>query len=45
MFDVLERPVQIVALPDVPTPAAYNLEDDFYVSSDDVYEKIKNMFM
>lgn len=38
-FVYLKKPIEIVALPDVPTPAAYNLEEEFYNEANDIYEK------
>ena len=39
----LKAPVQIVALRDIPTPAAYNLEDEYYQNADDIYVKAMNL--
>ena len=38
-FQFLKKPIEIVALPDTPTPAAYNLENIFYKNANDIYEK------
>lgn len=42
-FERLKCPIHIVALPNVPTPAAYNLEKIFYQDSDSICTGIKNM--
>lgn len=36
-FGYLKNAIQIVALPNIPTPAAYNLEEVFYQSAKDIY--------
>ena len=35
-FTALKRPVKRVACPDVPTPASYVLEEEFYAGSGDI---------
>jgi len=39
-FGFLKAPVARVACPDVPTPAGYTLENEFYVGRDDIIEAI-----
>ena len=41
LFEFLKTPIQIVALSDLPTPAAYNLEDIYYQDYKNIYEKAK----
>lgn len=43
-FPFLKRPIERVSLPDVPTPAGYNLESAFYVNAKKIFE-IANKFL
>lgn len=40
-FDLLSSPVERVTLPDLPTPAAYTLENAFYKKDDDIIKAVK----
>lgn len=42
-FGQLKRPIEIVALPDVPTPAAYVLEEVYYKNADSIYQAVKRV--
>lgn len=42
-FHLLDSPIERVALPDLPTPAAYTLEDAYYKSEHDIIKVVKNM--
>ncbi len=42
-FKSLKATVERVVLPDVPTPAAYNLENVFYQNSEDIYKRVKKI--
>ena len=42
-FSYLKVPVQIIAPPDVPTPAAYHLEKEFYKDAGDIFEAAYRM--
>ena len=43
LFGILEKRIEIVALPDVPTPAAYVLEDIYYQNADSIYNAVKRL--
>lgn len=40
LFDVLKQKIEIVALPDIPTPAAFVLEDVYYKTCKDICEAV-----
>lgn len=42
-FGQLKSPIEIVALPDVPTPAAYVLEDMYYKNAEDICSAVRKM--
>lgn len=42
-FYDLKSPIERVALPDVPTPAGYNLEEEYYRTSEDVCEAVRKV--
>lgn len=42
-FDCLKAAIEIVALPDVPTPASYKLEEIFYKTDLDVLDAVKKV--
>lgn len=44
VFEELKAPIQIVALMDFPTPAAYNLEELYYKNSNDIFAKAMSLF-
>jgi pyruvate/2-oxoglutarate/acetoin dehydrogenase E1 component len=39
-FDSLKKPIKRVACKDVPTPASYVLEEEFYADSDDIVNAV-----
>ena len=39
-FNVLKAPIERVTLPDLPTPAAYTLEDAYYATQEDIIKAV-----
>lgn len=43
-FEDLKMPIKRVALPDLPTPAAYTLEEKYYNTYENIVDAVKQMF-
>ena len=43
-FEDLKMPIKRVALPDLPTPAAYTLEEKYYNTYENIVDAVKHMF-